>query len=49
MARKCIVPMHGGGKVTIPKRIREDLHLDDGDDVELLVQKPDTESMEDDD
>lgn len=49
MARKAIQPLHSGGKVTIPKRIRDDLGLEDGDDVEILVRKPDTEDMEGDD
>lgn len=45
MARKAIQPLLGGGKVTIPKRIRDDLNLEEGDDLEMLIRRVEEEDF----
>lgn len=39
--RKAIQPLLGGGKVTIPKRIRDDFGLKKGDEIEFLIEPVD--------
>lgn len=39
MAKKAIKQLHGGGKVTVPKDLRHQLGLEDGDWIELTIEK----------
>ena len=43
--RTVLKPIIGGGKVTIPKRVRDDLDLEKGDEV-LLTVRPASEVVD---